>query len=278
MPPANGKRAALVALGSIAVIVAIGSAAEIVRSSSRVGQEAPTDRLARAGLYGATLDNGTEAPHSFYFTRLAYGSGGFRRYASWATDYPKADLQFLVVVRRLLGIDAYPEEHPIRADDPEIRRFPFLYAVEVGYMDLNEAEVTNLRDYLLAGGFLVIDDFWGSYEWANFEREMRRILPGHEIVDLTLDHPIFNTFYRIEEILQVPSINNIRRGRTWERDGYVPYARGIADDKGRLMVVINWNTDLGDAWEWAEQPDYPLKYSTFAYQMGVNFIVYAMSH
>lgn len=220
-----------------------------------------------------------ENPHSFYFTRVAYSDGGgFRRFASWATDYPKADQQFLVVVRRLLGIDAYPYEHALALDDPAIRKFPFLYALEVGYMRLSEPEVRNLREYLLAGGFLVIDDFWGSYEWANFEREIRRVLPEYSIVDLPLDHTVFRTFYEIKEILQVPSINNIRAGRTSERDGYVPYARGILDEKGRLMVVINWNTDLGDAWEWAEQPDYPLKYSTFAYQMGVNFIVYAMSH
>lgn len=219
--------------------------------------------------------------HSFYFTRVAYSSGGgwWNRGRAWRTDFPKADRQFLVVLRRVLGIDAYPAEHPILLENPEIRRFPFLYAVEVGYMDLTEPEARNLREYLLAGGFLVIDDFWGSVQWANFERNIQRVLPGYEIVDLPMDHPIFTTFYRIEEILQVPSINNfLGTGQTSEQDGYEPYVKGIFDDRGRLMVVINWNTDLGDAWEWAEQPDYPLKYSTFAYQMGVNFIVYAMSH
>ena len=218
--------------------------------------------------------------HSFYFTRAIYSSGGWgRRGGSWSVDFPKADLQFLVVLRRLAAIDAYPEEHAIQLDDPELRRYPFLYALEVGRMSLTPGEVKGLRDYLLAGGFLVIDDFWGAREWANFEYEISRVLPEFPIEELTLEHPIFSAYYEVEEILQVPSINNIRwSGQTSECGGCLPQVRGIHDENGRLMVIINWNTDLGDAWEWAEQPDYPLQYSTYAFQMGVNFIVYAMSH
>ncbi|MGH7500198.1 MAG: DUF4159 domain-containing protein [Longimicrobiales bacterium] len=223
------------------------------------------------------------APHSFYFTRGIYSEGGWgrrgRRGGSWATDWPKSDLQFSVVLRRLTNIDAYPEQHALTLDDPELRRFPFLYILEVGDMRLMPEELEGIRNYLLAGGFLVVDDFWGSYETANFEDQMSRIFPEFPIVDLPLDHEIFHTFYDVTEILQVPSINNIRySGRTWERDGYVPYVKAVFDNEGRLLVVINENTDLGDAWEWAEQPDYPLKYSTYAFQMGVNFIIYAMSH
>ena len=143
---------------------------------------------------------------------------------------------------------------------------------------LTDAEVKGLREYLLAGGFLVVDDFWGTREWQVFESEIVRVLPEYPIIDLPLDHPIFNTVYKIEEIIQVPSLYNAQGGPTWQRDGYVPAAKGIFDDKGRLMVVINWNTDLGDAWEWAERPEYPLMYSAFAVEMGINFIVYAMSH
>ncbi|HSR40762.1 MAG TPA: DUF4159 domain-containing protein, partial [Longimicrobiales bacterium] len=153
------------------------------------------------------------------------------------------------------------------------------YALEVGRMRLGDEEVRGLRDYLNAGGFLVIDDFWGTWEWQNFEHEIRRVLPGREIVELPLDHPVFSTFYDIEEILQVPNRNNGIAGRqTHERDGYTPYVLGIFDDHERLMVVINWNTDLGDAWEWAENPFYPLRFSRFAAEMGVNMIVYGMSH
>ena len=215
--------------------------------------------------------------HEFYFTRAAYGSYGWGR-RSWATDYPKSDRQFLTVLQRLTNLDAFSWENAILLTDENIRRYPFLYALEVGYMSLSAGEIEGLRDYLKAGGFLVIDDFWGTREWAQFEYQMSLVFPQHPIIDLELDHPVFNTFYDIDEILQVPAYGRYWRGRTSERDGYVPYVKGILDDDGRLMVIINWNTDLGDAWEWAERPDYPVQYSTFAFQMGVNMIIYAMSH
>ena len=217
--------------------------------------------------------------HSFYFSRAAYGGGGWGRGRSWATDYPKADQQFLTVLRRLTKIDAFPDAHPIRLDGPEVRRFPFLYAVEVGYMSLSDAEVRGLREYLLAGGFLVADDFWGTSEWNNFARQMQRVFPEYPIVEMPMDHPIFSALYDIDEIIQVPNVGQgMAGGATHERDGYQAHARGIFDDRGRLMVIINWNTDLGDAWEWAEQERYPLRFSTYAYQMGANFIIYSMTH
>ena len=221
-------------------------------------------------------------PREFYFSRVMYPSyrGGFRGGGSWATDYPKADQIFLSFIDRLLSnLDAYEREHTVLLDDPDLRRFPFLYALEVGRMGLRAPEIEGLRDYLLAGGFLVIDDFWGSRQWANFEYEIQQVLPDYEIVDLALDHPIFTTFYEIDEILQVPDVRDgVSGGPTYQQDGFVPMVKGIHDENGRLMVVINWNTDLGDAWEWADNPRYPLVYSTYAYEMGVNMIVYAMSH
>jgi hypothetical protein len=223
--------------------------------------------------------------HEFYFTRAIYssyggrGMRGFRGSGSWATDYPKADRQFLVVIKRLVGLDAYDRENAVSLADPDLRRFPFLYALEVGRMALTQEEIHGLRDYLNAGGFLVIDDFWGTREWQVFESNMRAVLPGRPMVELPPDHPLFSAFYDITEIKQVPNVSNGRYGGpTWEQDGYDPHVLGIFDDYGRLMVVINWNTDLGDAWEWAEDPFYPLEYSTFAYEMGANLIVYSMSH
>jgi hypothetical protein len=215
-------------------------------------------------------------PRSFYFTRAVYSSG--YRWGRWATDFPKADRQFMFALNSLIDIDGSEHENAIRLDDPNLRMFPFLYALEVGDMYLSQTEVRGLRDYLLAGGFLVIDDFWGSWEWSNFESQIKQVLPEHEIVEIPLDHPIFNTVYTIKEIIQVPAMRNYWNGQTWEQDGIVPHIRGIFDDQGRLMVFINWNTDLGDAWEWFERPEYPLEYSSFAVQMGVNFVVYAMSH
>jgi hypothetical protein len=215
---------------------------------------------------------------AFYFTRAMYTGYG-RRFQSWRVDYPKADIQFLIGLRRLTNIDAFEFENPVRLDDPELRRFPFLYALEVGFMALTEPEVLGLRNYLLAGGFLVIDDFWGTYQWANFQVQMERVLPEYDIVDIPMDHPIMSAFYYIEEILQVPNVGLGRmRMRTWEQDGFEPALRGVFDERGHLMVVINWNTDLGDAWEWAEDPTYPWRFSNFAYKLGVNMIIYAMSH
>ncbi len=227
----------------------------------------------------ASIDEPQDVPrewHEFYFARAAYNDGG-RRGRSWRTDYPKADRQFVTVLQRITNLDVHDGEFAISLTDPNIHRFPFLYALEVGYMRMSSPEITNLRDYLLSGGFLVIDDFWGTREWQNFEYQMSLVLPEFPIVDLPMEHPIFSTFYKIDEILQVPGYG-FRGGATSQRDGFVPQVKGIMDGQGHLMVVINWNTDLGDAWEWAEQPDYPLRFSTYAYQMGVNMIVYAMSH
>lgn len=267
---------------AVAVVGLWGLALNGQPSADRAGP--PPELATPAHVPGdAAAASPTVAPperhREFYFTRAAYSGSRGRFFGRWATDFPKADRQFLIGLRRLTNLDAHELENPVRLDDPELRRHPFLYAVEVGYMSLTDSEVRGLRDYLLAGGFLVVDDFWGTYEWQNFEHEIKRVLPEYPVVDLPLDHPILNSFYEIGEILQVPNVQlGIMGGRTWEKDGVRPAFRGIFDDAGRLMVVINWNTDLGDAWEWAENPYYPLKFSNFAYEMGVNFIIYAMTH
>jgi len=261
-----------------------GNAAERERAAEEgppAGRrEHAVGHLERAAVPTAAA-NAADPHHEFYFTRAAYtGVGrGWRRSRAWATDFPKADQQFVYGVRRLSYVDAYQLDNPVRLDDPELRRYPFLYAVEVGHMALTDAEVQGLRSYLEAGGFLVVDDFWGPYEWDNFEYNMRRVLPGRPIVDITLDHPLYSAFYQIDEVVQVPNIWNGRRGGpTAECYGCTPAVRGILDDDGRLMVLIHFNTDLGDAWEWADDPLYPIRYSTYAYQVGINMIIYAMSH
>ncbi len=276
--PSPAKRAS--ALKPI-ILLAVG--AGLVLAAARPYSADP----ARQRPSGAqAMEREVTKGHAFYFTRAMYSdywmaqgrAGRFGR-GSWATDWPKADIQFLIGVRHLTNLDAYAEDNVVRLDDPALRRFPFLYALEVGNMLLTQPEVDGLRDYLAAGGFLVIDDFWGTQEWYNFEQQIRRVLPDYPVVDLPMDHPILSAFYRIDEILQVPNVGLGRRGGPyWERDGYQPALRGIFDDNGRLIVVINWNTDLGDAWEWAEDPWYPLDRANFAYQLGVNMIVYGMSH
>ena len=223
--------------------------------------------------------------HEFYFTRAVYSSGmggyGFRGRGAWSTDWPTADIQFLSVLNRLArNIDAYEGDNPVRLDDPNLRRFPYLYAVEVGRMGLADSEVQGLRNYLLAGGFLFADDFWGLYEWANFEANMRRVLPEYKIIEMELNHPLFHSYYDIQKFLQVPNVNNGCAGGPYYEsyDDTEPKIRGIFDEKGRLLVLISYNSDLGDAWEHMEKSCYPLDRSTFAYEFAVNTIIYALSH
>jgi hypothetical protein len=216
----------------------------------------------------------------FTFVRIVYnGLGQWGYYKNWYTDWPKADRQFVMGLKRLTNIKVADETKTVSLTDEELFYYPFVYAVEVGHWDLTEPEVKSMREYLQRGGFLFCDDFWGSWEWENFQQNIQKVLPGSKIVEIPPDHPVFHSYYDIPQILQTPNVGNaLYRNITHEGDGFVPHCRGIFDDHGRLMVIINWNTDLGDAWEWADLPGYPAKYSTYAYQMGINAIVYAMSH
>ena len=223
--------------------------------------------------------------HEFYFTRGMYSddfSVGDELGGSWSIDYPRADRHFLLALERLSIVDASPEEYAVKLTDPQLRQLPFIYVLEVGAMQLDEAEVDALRDYLLAGGFLFIDDFWGSWAWSNFAEQMQRVFPDREIVEIPITHPIFRVVYDVEEIKQVPNLHNgiefENSGITHEADGTEPHVRGIFDDQDRLMVLINWNSDLGDAWEWADNPHYPSHFSTYAVMLGINVVIYAMTH
>jgi hypothetical protein len=217
--------------------------------------------------------------HEFYFTRGVYHSSadGDAWGPRWAIDYPEADRHFLVALRRLTGVDAFDADNAVDLGAADLRDFPFVYVVEAGALQLDPRGRDALRDYLLAGGFLVVDDFWGTWAWDNLVAEMALLFPDRALVDVPLDHPVFHSYYDIEELLQVPNVAQAGTGRTHEYDGYVPRTRGLFDDDGRLMVLVNWNTDLGDAWEWADDEAYPLRYSNYAYRMGVNIVIYALS-
>jgi len=216
----------------------------------------------------------------FTFVRIVYtGLGSWGYYKAWTTDWPKSDRQFILGIQRLTNIRVAEEEKTIELTDPEIFQYPFLYSVECGHWNLTESEVIALREYLRRGGFLFCDDFWGSREWDNFQRNMSRVLPGSRISEIPLDHPVFHSLYDINQLVQIPNVGlAVYSSQTHEQDGFVPHCRGIFDQNDRLMVIINWNTDLGDAWEWADLPGFPTKFSTYAYQIGINAIIYAMSH
>ena len=261
------SRSLVIAAFSAAVV-----GAAVAQGPAQAPLSVPRDDLGPGVAYGS---------RAFYFARAAYTDGRrrFRGLGAWATDYPKADRQFLIGLTRLTRIDADDDTRAIRLDDPNLRRYPLIYTVEVGAMQLTEPEVDGLRSYLLAGGMLVVDDFWGVYQWATFEQEIRRVLPEYTIRELPPDHPVRLAFYSIEEIVQVPNVGQgCRGGNTSESGGITPHLMGIEDEHGRLMVLISFNSDLGDAWEWAEQPCYPLPFSNYAYRIGVNMVVYGMSH
>lgn len=215
------------------------------------------------------------------FGRLRYSSGGGgyrRRGGSWATDYPKADRQFVQGVRRLSRVHAKSIEQVVDVSSDEIYGVPWLYAVEVGNWSLDETQAARLREYLLRGGFLMVDDFHGSEQWAGFAETLRRVFPDRDVVDLENKDQLFHVIYDLDERFQVPGIQMFRSGRTWERDGAEPQWRGVMDDRGRVMLAICHNMDLGDAWEWADHPNYPEHYASLAYRVGINYIVYAMTH
>ena len=215
----------------------------------------------------------------FYFARLKYSSysGNWRR-GSWSTDYPKADRQFLQGVRRLSRLHARSVEQVIDPDSPDLFNYPWIYAVEVGRWGISDAQGIKLREYIDRGGFLMVDDFHGTSEWQVFIEGLKKIFPDRTITDLENGEPVFHVLYNLDDRFQVPGIQFLRSGSTFEKDGIEPKWRGIFDDKHRLVVAICHNMDLGDAWEWADLPAYPERYASLAYRIGLNYIIYPMTH
>jgi hypothetical protein len=219
----------------------------------------------------------------FHFVRLAYsdimgGGGAPNRRGRWTTDIPDAEGHLLEGVERLTRINTDRDPTYMAIMDERLFDYPWLYAVEVGYWMLSEEEAARLRDYLLRGGMLVVDDFHGTQEWSVFVRSMQRVFPDRPIVDIPPDDAIFHIAWDVTDRVQIPGIQMLYSGRTYEKDGYDPHWRGIYDDHGRLMVIINFNMDLGDAWEHADVPEYALQYTLLAYKYTINYVLYAMTH
>jgi hypothetical protein len=199
--------------------------------------------------------------------------------SSWTTDYPRADRHFSQALRRLSRVHVRSVEQPVNLDDgDDVFNWPWLYAVEVGHWNLTDAQAKKMREYLLRGGFFMCDDFHGTEEWAVFVASMQRVFPDRAIVEIESPDAIFHTIYDLDGRYQVPGAQYLRSGRTFEYDGYDPHWRGIYDDRGRLMVAICFDMDLGDSWEWADEPRYDEKFSALGIRIGVNYVVYAMTH
>ena len=217
--------------------------------------------------------------HEFAFARLIYNgidSGGWG--PRWQVDWPEAETHLLAGLSRFTRIETNPTGALLQLSDETLFDHPWLYAVEVGSLTLSAYEAQRMREYLLRGGFLMVDDFHGPYEWDNFAFAMKQVFPDRRIQDIPINDPIFETLYDIDQRLQIPGLRPLREGRTWERGGNVPHWRCIRDDKGRVMVAINFNMDLGDAWEHADWPEYPQQYASLAYRFAVNYVLYAMTH
>ncbi len=197
----------------------------------------------------------------------------------WTIDFPAAEQN---LSRRLRTVTAVQVSEPVvlTLEDPALWTYPWIYIVEPGNLRLKETEVVNLREFLLRGGTLTFDDFHGPIEWDNMAREMKRVFPDRTIVDLPLTHPVYRCFYQIDAYPQTPGLGSFLQGRTWEKGGYEARLRAIEDDDGRAMVLINWNTDMGDGWEWSNAADYPgyVKYTAQAYRMQINEIIYSLTH
>ncbi len=214
----------------------------------------------------------------FTFVRLRY-SGQFTRLSSWRVDWPASDRNFIWQLSKQTNIVVAPREKIIDVGARELFEYPFAYMLEVGSLRLSKQEAENLREYLLRGGFIFIDDFHGEREWKWFYTEFKKIFPDREPEDIPISHPIFRCFFKIDKLIQIPGLRSLFNGRTYERiDGYPAYCRGVYDDYGRLMMMINFNSDLGDAWEHAAEDYYPREYSNAALQMGINAVIYTLTH
>jgi hypothetical protein len=225
-------------------------------------------------------------PPAFGGRRRGFGGAGFgggysswaQGYSSWTTDYPRCERHFAQAMRRLTRVHTRSVEQPVNLDELDQYDWPWLYAVEVGQWNLTDAQAKGLREYVLRGGFFFVDDFHGTEEWETFMASMRRVFPDRPIVNIPGDDSIFHIAYDLDDRYQVPGQQFLRSGNTYERDGYHAEWKGIYDDHGRLMVIICHNMDLGDAWEHADNPRYPQPYSALAIRMGVNYVLYSMTH
>ena len=202
----------------------------------------------------------------------------------WTQDYPRADRHFSLAVRRLTRLHVRSAEQPINLDDGDQFDYPWLYAVQVGEWGLTDRQAAEMREYLLRGGFFVADDLHGALEWEMFEKRIRKVFPDRPIVELEDADPIFHIVYDLNDRYQVPGGAHLRLGYKrpdyprGSEDGKGAHWRAIFDEKGRIMVAISYNSDLGDAWEFADEARYPAKFSDLAIRLGVNYVIYSMTH
>jgi hypothetical protein len=277
-------RSAVLTLG----VIALGLGTARVLSAQTIDQRLRASRQSFGGTEGFVDPSG----RAFTFCRVAYRQ--VRREPmgqGWRTDYPDADRNLMLRLSQLTTtpIRTSPQGRPdhliVELTEDEIFQCPFIFMSDVGTMALNTEEVERLRKYLLRGGFLWVDDFWGEYAWDRWVDEISKALPpsDYPIEDLPEGHMIFSALYNVYSVPQVPSIQYWRRsgGATSERGAgsAVPHLRSIKDENGRIIVLMSHNTDIADGWEReGEDEEFFLEFSPKAYALGINIVLYALTH
>jgi hypothetical protein len=242
--------------------------------------------------WGARADvtpGSSQEPAEFVVGRLmfpqahrgyALGVGGgdwLQGGTAWTVDYPEGDRTFARLLERLTTIDVRTVEQPVNLDDGiDAYYWPFLISGLVGAWDLTDPQAAKLRDYLLRGGFLLCDSFYGTYEWEGFIQGIKRVFPDRPIIELPNDHPIFHAVYDLSDRPQIPTWQHLPHG--YRGDGDTPHWRAILDDDDRVMVMIAFNNDIADGWQRADEARYPQEAANASIRLGVNFAVYALSH
>ena len=236
---------------------------------------------APAELSGDARSDEPEA--EFHMARLVYASNqGQRMWRPWwAIDYPEAEFNLTRGLSRLTSLDVADDSKHLRLTDDEIFDYPWLFAQQAGRWHLDPDEIIQLREYIRRGGFLVVDDFHGEYDWQVMSEAMRRTFPDWPIQPLPEDHALMNVLYDLDQNTQIPGRRHLYRARSGEIEAQLNGPaewHGIHDDEGRLVVAINFNMDMGDAWEHADDPVYPVPMTSLAYRFAVNYVIYSMTH
>jgi hypothetical protein len=237
----------------------------------------------------STRDTPIDAPEAeFQMLRMKYrtfGGGGSHGYFQpwWAIDYPLAEAHFFPALRRSTKIQVADEEVQLELTDDRIFQYPFMFMQQPGRGNWNPTsrEAERLREYCLRGGFLLVDDLHSEYDWDIFEAAMRRVFPDRPIIDIPVDDPLMHVFYDLSDRTAIPGERHLRMSRGGQvvaRMEGPPRWRGIYDDHHQLMVAINFNIDMGDSWEHADDPLYPVPMTALGYKLGINYIIYAMTH
>ncbi|MGE3955674.1 MAG: DUF4159 domain-containing protein [Vicinamibacterales bacterium] len=197
----------------------------------------------------------------------------------WLIDGPAAEQNLSRRIKTATSIDVL-DPIVLTLDDPRLFQNPWIYFVEPGNLSLTDSDAKILREFLLRGGTAFFDDFHGPYEWEHFAKEMKKVFPDRDVVDFPKDHAIYSCFYKLDGYPQIAGLGSFMAGRSWEKGGFVAHLRTIFDDNQRPMLYVNWNTDMGDGWEWSNAEEYPgyLKYTSLAYRMAINEVIYALTH